>query len=136
MLLSNFRNLFNEMVFIFLWFWYVFLALMTVINFGRWLVRAFYWPGHIQYIRQQLQWHEATLDRETGILAKFAVNHLRRDGMFIVRLIGANLGDVVAGEILSHLWCSYRLERTDKPAARRRLGVGRSRTGERSQWEA
>jgi len=36
--------------------------------------------------------------REAGTLGKFAENYLRRDGMFIVRLIGLNMGEVVASE--------------------------------------
>ena len=49
--------------------------------------------GHVQYLRKQLRAFDAT-QREAGILAKFAENYLRRDGMFIVRLIGMNMGEV------------------------------------------
>ena len=33
-------NLFNEKLFIFVWFWYVFLALITTVNSLRWLFRS------------------------------------------------------------------------------------------------
>jgi len=39
-------NLFNEKIFMFLWFWFIFLAGATAVNFLRWLFRALYWPGH------------------------------------------------------------------------------------------
>jgi hypothetical protein len=103
-------NLFNEKIFIFIWFWYVFLALITVVNALRWLFRSLYWPGHVQYLRKQLRAFDAT-QREAGILAKFAENYLRRDGMFIVRLVGVNMGEVVAGEVICGLWNNYSLER-------------------------
>ena len=67
-------------------------------------------PGHVQYLRKQLRAFDAT-QREAGILAKFAENYLRRDGMFIVRLVGLNMGEVVAGEIVCGLWNNYSLER-------------------------
>ena len=46
-------NLFNEKIFIFLWFWYVFLALVGAVNMMKWLFRALYWPGQVQYVRKQ-----------------------------------------------------------------------------------
>jgi len=88
----------------------VFVAAVTTVNFMRWLFRSLYWPGHVQYLRKQLRAFDAT-QREAGILAKFAENYLRRDGMFIVRLVGINMGEVVAGEIVCGLWNNYSLER-------------------------
>jgi len=94
-----------------------------------------YWPGHVQYLRKQLRAFDAT-QREAGILAKFAENYLRRDGMFIVRLVGINMGEVVAGEIVCGLWNNYSLERRSiaeksgrKSAAKAamRAGVGGGR---------
>ena len=49
--------------------------------------------------------------REAGTLGKFANDYLRRDGMFIVRLIGMNMDEVVAGEVLCGLWKNYSPER-------------------------
>ncbi|ESO06868.1 hypothetical protein HELRODRAFT_170896 [Helobdella robusta] len=124
-------NLFNEKLFIFIWFWYVFLAFMTAVNFLRWLFRSLYWPGHVQYLRKQLRAFDAT-QREAGILAKFAENYLRRDGMFIVRLIGINMGEVVAGEVICGLWNNYSLERrsiAEKPGRKTISKTGRTGTG-------
>ena len=118
-------NLFNEKLFIFIWFWYIFLAFITSINFLRWLFRSLYWPGHIQYIRKQLRAFDAT-QREAGILTKFAENYLRRDGMFIVRLIGMNMGEVVAGEVISGLWNNYSLDRRSIAEKSLRKGAGKA----------
>jgi len=72
----------------------VFLALVGAVNMMKWLFRALYWPGQVQYVRKQLRAFDAT-HREPGILAKFTENYLRRDGMFIIRLVGLNMGEVV-----------------------------------------
>ena len=86
-------NLFNEKIFMFLWFWFIFLAGVTSVNFLRWLFRALYWPGHVQYlrghsvvtpwslywpghvqyVRKQIRVMDAT-PREAGTLGKFAEN--------------------------------------------------------------
>ena len=103
-------NLFNEKIFIFIWFWYVFVAMMTIISCVKWLFRALYWPGQVHYVKKQLRAFE-TMQREPGVLAKFTENYLRRDGLFLLRLIGNNIGEVVAGETLCGLWNNYSPER-------------------------
>ena len=35
---------------------------------------------------------------------KFTVNHLRRDGVFILNLIEKNAGEFAAAKIASHMW--------------------------------
>jgi hypothetical protein len=123
-------NLFNEKIFLFVWFWFVGLALVTFVNFFQWLFRALYWPGQVQYVRKQLRAFDTT-QREPGILAKFTENYLRRDGMFIVRLIGMNMGEVVAGEVLCGLWNNYSPERrliAEKPG-RKQIGAGSRQNG-------
>ena len=118
-------NLFNEKIFLFIWMWFVFLALVSLVNFFQWLFRALYWPGQVQYVRKQLRAFD-TSQREPGILAKFTENYLRRDGMFIVRLIGINMGEVVAGEVLCGLWNNYSPERrllAEKPGRKPMTGT-------------
>lgn len=111
-------NLFNEKIFFFVWFWFIFLALASLINFFQWLFKALYWPGQVQYVRKQIRAFDTTQQREHGVLAKFTECYLRRDGLFIVRLIGINMGEVVAGEVLCGLWNNYSPERrllSEKP---------------------
>lgn len=103
-------NLFNEKIFVFIWFWFVFVSVFAVANTVQWAIRIVYWPAQVRYARKQLRAFE-TGQREAGVLAKFTENYLRRDGMFIVRLISMNMGEIVAGEVLCGLWQSYGPER-------------------------
>jgi len=53
--------------------------------------------------------------------------------MFIVRLIGMNMGEVVAGEVLCGLWNNYSPERrliAEKPG-RKQLGASARQNGGR-----
>lgn len=124
-------NLFNEKIFFFVWFWFVFLAMASLVNFFQWLFKALYWPGQVQYVRKQIRAFDSTQQREHGVLAKFTECYLRRDGMFIVRLIGINMGEVAAGEVLCGLWNNYSPERrliSEKPGRKQygsRQGAGR-----------
>jgi len=103
-------NLFNEKIFIFLWFWLVFVAVVSVADLFAWLFRSFYWAGQVQYVRRRLRAFDAA-QRPPAILAKFTENYLRRDGLFVIRMIGLNVGDVAAGEVLCGLWNNYSPER-------------------------
>jgi len=103
-------NLFNEKIFIFLWFWLVFVVIVTVGDLLAWLFRSLYWPGQVQYVRRRLRAFDAA-QRPPAVLAKFTENYLRRDGLFVIRMIGMNVGDVAAGEVLCGLWNNYSPER-------------------------
>ena len=128
-------NLFNERIFIFIWFWFVFVAFLSALNMGKWLFRSLYWPGQVQYVRKQLRAFDTT-QREPGVLAKFTENYLRRDGMFILRLIGMNMGEVVAGETLCGLWNNYSPERrliAEKPGRKQAAKIARANGTQRME---
>ncbi|ESN90404.1 hypothetical protein HELRODRAFT_96495 [Helobdella robusta] len=113
-------NLFNEKIFVFVWFWFVFVIIVTSINLLKWLFRSLYWPGQVQYVRQRLRAFDIA-HRDSNVLAKFTENYLRRDGMFILRLISQNMGEVVSGEALCGLWNNYNPEKrilAEKPGRR------------------
>ena len=99
-------NLFNEKVFALLWFWLVFVACMTTFNFISWLLRCLYWPQQYYFVKRQLRAMEVS-QRNAAAMKKFAVSYLRRDGLFILRLISKNAGDLVAAEMLVSLWESF-----------------------------
>ena len=46
--------------------------------------------------------------------------------MFIVRLIGLNMGEVVAGEVISGLWNNYSLDRRSIAEKSLRKGAGKA----------
>lgn len=113
-------NLFNEKIFAILWFWLVFVSLITLLNFIAWTLRCVYWPQQYYFVKRQLRAMEVG-QRNAAALKKFAVTYLRRDGLFILRLISKNAGDLVAAEMLVSLWegfmpsASIRARREDTP---------------------
>ena len=103
-------NLFNEKVFIIIWFWYVILAIFTLISCIQWIFRALYWKGQIHYVKRNLRAFAVT-HRSKANLAKFVQYYLRRDGLFLVRMIALNIGEMVAAETLVGLWENYGPDR-------------------------
>ena len=48
-------NLFNEQIFSFLWFWFIFVAIITIFSFGLWVARAIMRSNRSHYVRKFLK---------------------------------------------------------------------------------
>lgn len=118
-------NLFNEKIFIIVWFWLLFVAIVTVLSLFHWLEKTVYWPGQISMVKRNLRMMD-TVQRENMQIKKFVENYLRRDGLFLIRLTAKNAGDLTAMEILCGLWENYG------PQHRLRLEAFRGSKGDRS----
>lgn len=73
----------------------------------------------IRYVRKNLRAFEATAHHRTPLsgssgkanLGRFVQFYLRRDGLFILRMISLNIGEMVAAEVLLGLWQMYGPDR-------------------------
>lgn len=102
-------NLFNEKIFIFVWFWLVFLGIATAFSTVSWLWILFT-TNRRSYFRKYLKvFGKYDKKKHKGALAVFSDKYLRQDGHFALRMIGKNTSDVVVGEIIDVLW-EYFLE--------------------------
>ena len=97
-------NLFSEKIFIFLWFWFAALALFTVLSATRWLFDIIFWSKQITYVKHTLSIWISFDGRDTDAAKKFCVNYLRRDGIFLIRLLRSNVGHLIAAEVLKGLY--------------------------------
>lgn len=103
-------NLFNEKIFLFIWFWLFLLSITTITNFIHWSSKLMVLPVQLSYIKQQLK----SVDfyrREGKTARKFLETYLRRDGLLVVGLVSKNTGELVAADLLHGLWVNYGPER-------------------------
>jgi len=103
-------NLFNEKIYLFIWFWLVFVTIFTFISIILWL-----WDivGHTRvqflkkYIKMMPDYHnKKKIDRRQ--INRFATHYLKQDGVFILRLIGKNVNEVILCEIVLALYQIYQ----------------------------
>ena len=130
-------NLFNEKIFVAIWFWYVFVAIATAISLIRWIIRALLWPAQLHYVKKQLRAYEVS-HRSKANLRKFTQYYLRRDGLFLMRLISINVGEIVAAEVLAGLWENYGPDKrfiAENPANRRQALRGGGATKEKGRMD-
>ena len=118
-------NIFNEKIFTIVWFWLLIVGVFNVVGLIHWLCQLTCWPAQYRYVRRQLAsgialssaTHVATATvglapTEPGSktdMRRFADMYLRRDGLFILRLVAKNAGDLVSTELLVGLWNAYIL---------------------------
>lgn len=106
-------NLFNEKIFLFIWFWYLGLAICTLASFMYWASQLGIISLQTAYIKRQLKSVNTMTRKDTKTVRKFIENYLKRDGLFILRIVANNAGAIVAAEVLSGLWNKYGPEPGD-----------------------
>ncbi|ELU15137.1 hypothetical protein CAPTEDRAFT_215984 [Capitella teleta] len=103
-------NIFNEKIFVIIWFWFLLLSITTFTSLMFWLASSLYWPSQFRFVKRQLRSMDV-VTRDNATIRKFAECYLRRDGLFLMRLIAKNAGDMVATELLCGLWENFGLSR-------------------------
>ena len=102
-------NLFNEKIFIFLWFWLFVVAIVSCGSYVSWLYYVLVGSNRYRYAKKYLSMHghiENTVD--TKLARKFADEYLRDDGIFVLRIVGKNSSELVLGDLVSNLWRIYK----------------------------
>lgn len=100
-------NLFNEKIFLFLWFWYVLVAFATIASLIYWMFIS-YMPGsRIAFVGKYLGGLEGYRMVDSASLNRFVLRFLRHDGVFLLRMTTTHSGDLVCSELSKALWHEF-----------------------------
>ncbi|XP_048774351.1 innexin unc-9-like isoform X1 [Ostrea edulis] len=104
-------NLYNEKIFIFLWFWITLVAFLSLGNLIYSLFLVFYPRNKTTFAKKYLKM-ENVYDKgnylSRKMVRKFADGHLRQDGIFLLKMIAFNTNTVFVSKIIKILWEKYR----------------------------
>ncbi|XP_055870589.1 innexin unc-9-like [Biomphalaria glabrata] len=101
-------NLFNEKIFIFLWFWYLLVSAVTVFNYLAWLYQILLGGNRYRYVKKYLKLGDNIRNKTDAKLArKFADEYLRDDGVFVLKIVSKNSSELVLSDLINHLWLFY-----------------------------
>ncbi len=110
-------NMYTEKIYMFLWFWFLFVAFMSLWSFITWLLRALILYDRTSYIKNHLV--EAKILKKSHdrndplhrLAEKFCKSYLRHDGIFLLHLIGHNTNHLIVNEIIAALWSFHETKR-------------------------
>ncbi|VDK34188.1 unnamed protein product [Taenia asiatica] len=113
-------NMFLEKIYIFLWFWHIILTVITIGSLFGWLRRLFWRRSRLKFVRHYLKVVNALppiLDlRDRQRTRQFVEEYLTADAFFLIRIIGANSGDLLASELTNELWMGFLGRATVAPS--------------------
>lgn len=108
-------NLFNEKIFIFIWFWLVFIACIASFNLVYWTYLIMFTKNKVDYAKKYLKINdELHTNFDKKLAAKFAESYLRDDGIFLLRIIARNSTDMVVTDLVKHLWAIFKDKQNTK----------------------
>lgn len=96
------NNMLNEKIYIFLWWWFAFISVMTVLSMFVWLKRLMLPRSRKLFICKFLKYLEVAGHNQDKRLWQSFTNHfLRVDGVFILHLIADKAGEIITGNFLT-----------------------------------
>ncbi|KAL3309881.1 Innexin inx3, partial [Cichlidogyrus casuarinus] len=124
-------NMLNEKIFIFLWFWYVLVAAVCFSSFFHWFHKCTFRLSRIQFIRKFLKLREALEPGNKKKSYSFVDDYLRPDGVFILRLVAQNAGELVASEIVERMWQIFKQHQSNPTIVPLQSHSSEEKTGNR-----
>ncbi|KAA3681282.1 innexin [Paragonimus westermani] len=100
-------NMLNEKIYIFLWWWVLFVATVTAFSLFRWSLFSLSRTRGIDVVRKYLTLADVYRSADKSLVEEFSKTFLRRDGVFLLRMLSNNAGEIVTSEILAQLWSLY-----------------------------
>lgn len=106
--------MFNEKVYLFVWWWLLIVLFATMFSLIYWITMSFSKNQSDHFIVQYLRVYGLVPNESQGPVNKFINNYLRHDGVFLLRLIATNAGDLITTDLVYHLWQMFLQEEAAK----------------------
>ncbi|ETN68741.1 Innexin, partial [Necator americanus] len=108
-------NIFNEKIFVILWFWYLLLFVSAAFTFVTWFFVLLFPCFSRWFIEQHLELSsldsfdsESMSTCETSAnVRKFVYDYLHRDGVFVLRMVSAHAGIIFGTDLIVELWRTF-----------------------------
>ncbi|CAF2059883.1 unnamed protein product [Rotaria magnacalcarata] len=109
-------NIFNEKIFLIIWFWLAFVVLASIFGLVKWFhyftlssrknfIRCFLQANRINYFS------ENTTSFDIEMVRTFVDRYCRQDGILLLRIADANINHVLVGELVCSLWDHWHMQR-------------------------
>lgn len=100
-------NMLNEKIYVFLWFWFVFVASLEVTSIGVWACRLAARQSRLRQLVRYLKIAGTYEESMDPLLTRFEMTFLRLDGSFLLHMMHLNAGSLITQEILQAMLKRY-----------------------------
>ncbi|KAL8616924.1 hypothetical protein ACOMHN_041843 [Nucella lapillus] len=97
-------NLFLEKIYLVVWFWMMGVFLATLINLCLWFIDNVLPWRNGSFMLRYARMMNIKGGQDRAAFRWFAENHLRRDGVFILRMVANNTSSIMCFELVRELW--------------------------------
>uniref|UniRef100_A0A915IHV3 Innexin n=1 Tax=Romanomermis culicivorax TaxID=13658 RepID=A0A915IHV3_ROMCU len=107
-------NMFNEKIYLFLWWWFLLVAIVNFINFFYWCSVTVVRKNRRDFVLSYLKVYddikrteedgEKRFQLEASRVNRFLDQYVRPDGVFVLRMIAANAGHIMTTNLTGNLW--------------------------------
>ena len=103
-------NLFNEKIFLFLWFWLLVLCILSFISLCTSSYTMIFPLKRMTYIKKCLKLRHVYTGRkdERKALTQFVYSYLKCDGFYVILVVGRNGTQMLASHLLEKLYKIYQ----------------------------
>ncbi|KAH7728899.1 innexin family protein [Aphelenchoides avenae] len=111
-------NMINEKLYFFLYFWLIFVAIVTLINFVYYLFMMLIPPLREKYVLHNINKREQKMrGLSAQDMKRFVQDHLRPDGVLLIHFMRRHIGGRVTYDLLNELMRLYWIRRC-RPGAK------------------
>ena len=101
-------NLFNEKIFLFVWFWIVFVIAMSCVSLVQWVMRAAFANDGRIFVKKHLEINgHLSTDSDLKKFRDF-MNYMKTDGVFVLRLLGHNTNGITVTDVAGKMFEKYK----------------------------
>ena len=103
-------NLFNEKIFLFIWFWLVMLCLLSSLSLCTNFYAIMVPIKRVQYIKKYLKLRRVYNSRrdEKKTVIRFVNSYLKFDGFYVIRVAAHNGTEILVSQIIEKLYAKYK----------------------------
>ncbi|CAD6190507.1 unnamed protein product [Caenorhabditis auriculariae] len=110
-------NMFTEKIYVFFWFWFLLVGVITTLSLVYWIFALASKSSRRQFVSKYLRCMNLVSlhpnKEENRYIDSFVNNFVTGDGVFLLRLIQTNGGDLLVSEIVASLFREY-MKRHDR----------------------
>lgn len=103
-------NLYNEKIFITLWFWLTFMTVVSLLNFCFTVIMSTCTKSRENYVIKYLKLNDIYNESDLEICELteiFIHTHLKYDGIFVLQMLPNNVGSAITADIVNYLWIEF-----------------------------